>query len=281
MFSTKELTKLYTTLYSDLVSLASVAGVTEGELQKYFIPNGGTTSENILFHLCSSLQNSGMMRNSIKFNDTTTAPAYRKAIENVMCGFDAKAAAARYNNNWEDIYQAINERISDRGSGEKKETNWQKYCRGLYDGLVFLNNQFFDYQNGERAIEQFKLKTELTDNELKLINIISNRIHGLGFSLTCDWLKECGCLWLAKPDVHINSVIMRLEGVNKIKNDEVLRVMFSWAEDVKNSGVDSSATAYKLDKIIWLLCTGEFYLDNKRIGRDAIYNKMYGLFPTP
>ena len=182
MLTTKELSKLYDTLYNDLVSLASVAGVTENDLQKY--------------------------------------------------------------------------------------------CRGLYEGLDFLNHTFLDYKNGESAIKQLALKTELTDNELKLINTISSRIHGLGFSLTCDWLKESGCLWLAKPDVHINSVIMHLKGVNKIKNDEVLQVMFSWAEAVKNSGADPSATAYKLDKIIWLLCTGEFYLDGKRIGRDAICNKI-------
>jgi hypothetical protein len=50
--------------------------------------------------------------------------------------------------------------------------------------------------------------------------------------------------------------------------------MFSWAVVVKNSGTDLSATAYKLDKIIWLLCTGEFYLDGKRIGREAIYRKI-------
>ena len=69
MLTTKELSKLYDTLYNDLVSLASVAGVTENDLQKYFVPDGDATSENILIHLCSSLQNSGMMHNSIKFND--------------------------------------------------------------------------------------------------------------------------------------------------------------------------------------------------------------------
>ena len=49
---------------------------------------------------------------------------------------------------------------------------------------------------------------------------------------------------------------------------------FSWTEEMKSSGTDPNATAYKLDKIIWLLCTGEFYLDGKRIGRAAIYRKI-------
>lgn len=34
MLTTKELSKLYDTLYNDLVSLAAVAGVTENDLQK-------------------------------------------------------------------------------------------------------------------------------------------------------------------------------------------------------------------------------------------------------
>lgn len=262
------LTDLYKTLYTDLVSLASVAGVTENGLQKYFVPEGNDTSNSILLRLCSSLQNSGMMHNSIKFNDKD-APEYRTAVETVMCGFDTKTAAAKYSD-WTAIYNAIiNTGISDNGIREKKETNWEKYCRGLYDGLQFLTSG-----NGEKKIQQLVSTTMLTDTEIGIISDISNKIHGLGFALTCDWLKECGCVWLAKPDVHINGVIMHLKGVDKIKDRDVLREMFSWAEVVKNSDTDSSATAYKLDKIIWLLCTGEFYLDGKRTGREAIYHKI-------
>ena len=53
--------------------------------------------------------------------------------------------------------------------------------------------------------------------------------------------------------------------------------MFSWAETVKSSGEDIGATAYKIDKIIWLLCTGEFYLDDRRVGREAIYRRIDAL----
>ena len=75
-------TQLYRELYVNLVSLASIAGIDETGLQKYFIPEGNTSPESILFRLCSSLQNSGMMRNSIKFNDAD--PAYQNAIKNVL-----------------------------------------------------------------------------------------------------------------------------------------------------------------------------------------------------
>ncbi len=80
--------KLYKALYRNLVNYASVAGVDESALQKYFIPEGNTNSVSILFRLCSSLQNSGMMRNSIKFNDKDCT--HRNTIKKVLFGFDTK-----------------------------------------------------------------------------------------------------------------------------------------------------------------------------------------------
>lgn len=262
--------KLYKALYRNLVSYASVAGVDESALQKYFIPEGNTSSDSILFRLCSSLQNSGMMRNSIKFNDTDTT--YRDIVKKVLFNFDANKAAATYTD-WESIYNAmLTGGITDNGIKDKKESNWEKYCRGLNDGLRFMT-----VGNGEKIIKDLVAVSELTEKELRDISIISNQIHGLGLPLTCDWLKECGCTWLAKPDVHINGVVKYLKADEKLKDEDVIKLMFSWAETVKLSGEDKDATAYKIDKIIWLLCTGEFYLDDRRVGREAIYRKIDAL----
>jgi len=210
--------KLYKALYRNLISYASVAGVDESALQKYFIPEGNTSSNSILFRLCSSLQNSGMMRNSIKFNDKDTR--YRDIVKKVLFGFNTEKSAATYSD-WESIYNAmLAGGITDNGSKEKKESNWEKYCRGLYDGLRFLA-----YGNGERIIKDLVAVSALTDQELKEIYTISNQIHGLGFPLTCDWLKECGCTWLAKPDVHISRVVKYLKSDEKFKDKDILMMM--------------------------------------------------------
>ena len=262
--------KLYKALYRNLVDYASVAGVDESALQKYFIPEGNTSSFSILFRLCSSLQNSGMMRNSIKFNDKGCK--HRITIRKVLFDFDTKKSAATYSD-WESIYNAmLASDITDNGIKDKKESNWEKYCRGLYDGLQFLTTG-----NGDRIIKDLASVSELTDKELNDIYAISNQIHGLGFALTCDRLKECGCTWLAKPDVHINGVVKYLKADEKLKYEDVLKVMFSWAESASSSGDDKHVTAYKIDKIIWLLCTGEFYLDDRRTGREAIYRRIDSL----
>ncbi|MBR3094380.1 MAG: hypothetical protein IKH12_02170 [Clostridia bacterium] len=260
--------ELYNALYKDLISLASIAGVDESSLQKYFYPIGDTTSKSILLNLCSSLQNSGMMHNSIKFNDSNHS--YRNIIQDALFDYDAKKASCFYSD-WQSIYQAVIDRgISDNGMKKKKETNWEKYCRGIYDGL-----QFLACENGGKIIRDLVAVTTLTEKELFKVIEISKRIHGLGFSLTCDWLKECGCTWLAKPDVHIYSVIQALNPKKKLKDRDVIELMYSWADAVKESGADNTVTAYKIDKIIWLLCTSEFYLDDGiKAGRDAIIRKI-------
>ena len=121
---------------------------------------------------------------------------------------------------------------------------------------------------------QLTNESKPTDDNLSTIHSISNKIHGLGFALTCDWLKECGCTWLAKPDVHIKEVVKYIKSNEKITDEDVIKYIFSWAEIVNSSNENLSVSAYIIDKMIWLLSTGDFYLDKKKIGREAIYRKI-------
>ena len=111
--------------------------------------------------------------------------------------------------------------------------------------------------------------------EIAEIKKISGAIHGLGIALTCDWLKECGCTYLAKPDGHVKAVIK--SWYDKATEEEILKIMYKWAKMVRESGLDNKATAYKLDKIIWLLCTGNFYHDKMKSGQDAICGRIKAL----
>ena len=258
---------LYLRLYEDLVCLASVVGIDEIALQKYFIPEGNDSSRGILLRLCSSLQNRSMVRNTIRFNDE--AYQNREIIEGVLFGFDLTKTNRHYKK-WEEIYNAIvKSGIIDNGDRKNTETNWDKYCRGLFDGIEFLEKE-----NGKEIIRSLVKSNSVSDQAVEEIKRISTRIHGLGFSLTCDWLKECGCLWLAKPDVHIAAVIRHLERNEKLKETDIVKIVCEWAEEVKKSTVDNNVSAYKIDKIIWLLCTGYFYLDGYSVGREAVLRRI-------
>lgn len=268
----KYLINLYKSLYADLVSLANLVGITEKELKTYFAAEGSSSPDEVLRGLCSSLQNSGVMRNSILF-DSGKPNNNAALIRELMCDFDAEKALERYSC-WQDIYKEVKKK--DNGVKKGRETNWEKYCKGLYDGLVFLCNE-----DGQKKIESLSDKDVPVgysiEKAIKEIETISGRIHGLGFALTCDWLKECGCLWLAKPDVHIKKAVSRLKELpdgKTVSDAEAVAYMYQWAETVIEDKIDNSVSAYKIDKIIWLLCTGNFYLNNIKFGRDIVYREI-------
>ena len=109
--------QLYNQLYSDLVKVASVYGIKKVGLRKYFVPEGDNTSRYILIRLCSSLQNSGQMARSIKFNDDKSDNG--KIIEQVLCGFDIEEAK-KYRS-WEEIYDKLKAKgITDNGAEKRK-----------------------------------------------------------------------------------------------------------------------------------------------------------------
>ena len=264
-----ELIKLYDILYSDLKDLARSYRLDEDELEKYFIPDAYSSnfSKNVLYHLCSSLQNSGMMHNSIKFNSKTSNN--NKLITVALNNMDLKKSMSEFRSD-KDIYKKfIKLGIKDNGTGNNKETNWKKYCKGLYDGMAFLYKE-----NGLQILKNLTKAEDLIEDNLKHITSISEGIHGLGFALTCDWLKESGCIWLAKPDVHINEVVKKIISCDEIKDIDTLIFMDSWAKLLRTGKKHKDVTTYKLDKVIWLLCTGNFYLHETKIGRDMILQEI-------
>ena len=272
--------KLYYELEEKVRELAEYVGVSDEQLQEYYAPE---SDKNYLFKLASSLQNSGRMSNSIKFNDKKVENArYRKAISEALSGFQAKDAWENYKDKTgEAIRTTIKEQGIDTEAKPKKElhegdkqknykSNWQKYCNGLFCGLDYLVNGRKDEpsKTGEEEIRELAAYDDavLSDDIIVKIFAIQSKIYGLGFSLTCDWLKECGCTWLAKPDVHIKAVIASIMETDNISDTETLKYIFDWAKKIGKPDV----TAYKIDRIIWLLCTGNFYLNDKTVGRNTV-----------
>lgn len=253
----------YIKLYDIFNNLRKTAQINDSDMKKLFIPEGININKNFIFYrLCYSLQNSGAMSNSIKLASSNSS-----FIENVLQGFDAQKVYNKYST-WEDIYNSLtNYGKNDNGKKEKKETNWQKFAKGIFDGVTFLLKH-----NGFKIVNDLIQQQCFETNSVKTINDIATQIHGIGLPLTCDWLKECGCQWLVKPDTHIINVYKHLVGLSnnaKVNDSTIIEDMYDWSVEIKNHH-DPQMTAYKLDKIIWLICTGNFYQHNIQIGRDLI-----------
>jgi hypothetical protein len=257
----------YNHMYEIFDLLRKAANINDEEIPAFFEPEGNDSDESIFLRLCSSLQNSGQMNNSIKFNNNEDRTNY-ELIKKITSNFNAIKFSKKYDN-WEKLYNDLTDNgMLDKGT-RKKETNWQKYSKGLISGASYLVHGGF--KKVRDLISLSNRISSVSDEIINKIIDISKNIHGLGFALTCDWLKECGCLWLVKPDVHIKEVYRHLAMLSKEENISdtiVIKDMFEYSQVIKS--IDSSMTAYKLDKIIWLICTGNFYKCDIKIGRELI-----------
>ena len=77
----------------------------------------------------------------------------------------------------------------------------------------------------------------------------------MGFAIACNWLKELGYYKYAKPDTHIKDVCLAL---NLIQNNDDISCFEAIIKVANAAGID----AYKVDKVWWLICSGNFYRYN-------------------
>lgn len=66
----------------------------------------------------------------------------------------------------------------------------------------------------------------------------------------------------SKPDVHIVEVLTSLQFSEK-DDIQIFEEIVRISSDCKE--IDNTITPYKVDKIIWLICSGKFYLDDLTI----------------
>ena len=70
-------------------------------------------------------------------------------------------------------------------------------------------------------------------------------------------MKELGYLNYPKPDVHIVKIFSEL-GFSESNPLNVYKAIIKMYEDCRE--IDSKVTPYKIDKVLWLISSGEYYL---------------------
>ena len=117
------------------------------------------------------------------------------------------------------------------------------------------------FVNQFESIEAFQsFVDEYQNNVLTralLPSLIANQIRGIGFALACNALKELGNLKYVKPDVHLMDICEELHLAKRTPLD-VFDVITKIADE-------SNVEPYKVDKVLWLICSGNFYKDGIRI----------------
>lgn len=135
--------------------------------------------------------------------------------------------------------------------GFDKNVMWMKYCKGVISGAAFML-QFSDYHDLRKTFDSF-ISNDLTREALPML--LSSKIYNMGFAIACNWLKELGYYQYPKPDVHTKEICDALHLVSKKDDIEYFEAMIRIAKE-------ASVDAYKVDKVWWLICTGNFYRYN-------------------
>lgn len=94
------------------------------------------------------------------------------------------------------------------------------------------------------------------DERNKLISLIERKVKWWGPALVANWLKDIGMTNYSKPDDHIKFIITNL-GLSSDNDYDVIEAVYKIAEDYKS--VDKQASAFKLDRILWLIGSKDFY----------------------
>lgn len=220
------------------------------KLQGYFVGDNCDFSslEDIFEQLIKTAQNYQCMPNVIKYKER------KDKIKLFLEQYDL-VKISKYN--IEDLYQIFRKEFNVK-SADSNRNCWRKWSKSIIDAAKFM----CDFKN----VDDFKEFVSLFDYNLPtrtaLPLLISTKISGIGFTLACDFLKELGYTSYPKPDVHLIDVFHTL-GLSDRNQISVFEAVVRMSDDCMS--VDNTITPYKVDKIIWLICSGNFYKDEIKI----------------
>lgn len=177
-------------------------------------------------------------------------------LSSVLFSFDHIKVNENYSD-WASLFDAIVEsgyRPPGRMIKENNKSHWVIYCKAIISIAEFLSaykslDEFQAFVNGFLTNEQSKLALPL---------LLSEEIFGFGFALACDFLKENVSPQFIKPDTHINDIAQGL-GITKATNN------YKIFKDVESYCSRIGVLPYAVDKVFWLVGSGNFYLSGVKV----------------
>lgn len=234
--------EIFNIAYEYLKCIADEIGV---GLEKYFIPNNSDAKsiEDVFLRFIISAQNYQAFPRIIKFDER------EEEIRDILHNYDLSVIKRM---DYDYLYQIFRKRFNVTSADTKMNT-WYKWSRSIIDSAKFLSD-FDTYEDFNDFVLLFS-KEERTSIALPLL--LSTKIHGIGFALSCDTLKELGYVDYPKPDVHLNEVFSEI-GLSDGSDYSTFDAVRQMAKDVNKS-------SYIVDKIFWLICSGYYYLEEPKI----------------
>ena len=142
------------------------------------------------------------------------------------------------------------------------------YCKRAYSFANYLITNNID------TIEIFK--NNLPNKSLRgLVNYMMKETNSSSSALICDFLKEVDSDFnkIGKPDYHVKRVLNAFLDIDE-DGDFKLKDDLAYSESLIKivNGVDpkEKLTVYKLDRMIYIVGSGNFFLDQKDYGQEYL-----------
>lgn len=232
-----------------------IEGVTEGLLEKYLHHTEKDSRPNSIEEIYRRILESAQNAN-IKAGVIGRAIAGVGKLKKPLCGFRPKQVVMKYQSGWEQVLDEIERHLKPEGRFRRTSRSiWPGFCRTIMSAAQFMLQS--------DSADEFYKWVDFFDKDDKarpaLPMLLNCEIHGLGFALACDFLKELGYANYAKPDVHVRYIFQELGLCSPKAGD--YQVFKAVVRAAKNVGV----TPYNVDKLFWLIGSGYIY-DDPHIG---------------
>lgn len=216
--------------------------ITASMLEKYFlVPQRPDSLEGVFETLVMCAQNMQMKPNVI-------GPIKRLGV--VLFDFSPSETAGHYQAG-DELFEAVKRKVKPEGKvREVPNAIWPLFCRTILAAATFMSRfatakEFYDW------VELFDCDDRC---RAAIAIVLHNNIPGLGFALACNFLKDIGFENYGKPDVQIIKIFTSL-GLSR--SEDTYDVLMDIFRVAKHTG----KTAYYVDKLFWLIGSGNFHLE--------------------
>lgn len=237
-------------------------------------------------------QNATMISNIVKFNQEIDF------LRDKLCAFDPGAFLKKYppSNDPKDRQKSIDRIVEDLRYDEKtgkglkwnskksKLENKDKIMKRYADSLIYCAEYVDSFKNKQELLDDLKSHYPNKDCYKSLIKYFREKIKvGFSVALACDFLKEFDMAFhdLPKPDIHIKDTLSAFYGNDKRFYSgekglyKCIEKMQELTEEINQKlPGDQKITVYQLDRMIWLICSGNFFLDNKEDSKSDYLKKI-------
>lgn len=251
----------YDLAFKYLIKHSRNKGVTKKLIDKYLHFSENTHRpkdiegvDGIYYRILNSAQNANMKAGVIG-----KAIGGVENLRKVLFRFNPLKVLSKYGANWKKLLDDIEIKLAPHGEVRRKKNSiWPKYCQTILSAASFMI-KFSSAEDFYRWVDSLYNDQK---TRVALPMIVSCEVHGIGFALACDFLKELGYVDFGKPDIHIKQIFGDLRLCEQKASDyHVHQAILRIARNVQKN-------PYTVDKLFWLIGSGNFY-DDTHIGKKG------------